>query len=115
MPFGCDGSRLECPRSEELEVWLGQAGKEASAPTLYVSTMVLLPAGIPWAWQVGQGTASEHAQLTAMLPTLPERSLLVCDAGYVSYELYRSILAAQDVGKFGKLAHLLALKAQWRE
>src|SRR4051812_17717737 len=31
-PFGCDGSRLECPRAEELEQRLGEAGKPESAP-----------------------------------------------------------------------------------
>src|SRR5262245_56653487 len=27
VPLGCDGTRLECPRTEELERRLGQAGK----------------------------------------------------------------------------------------
>src|SRR3954452_3740521 len=33
-PMGCDGSRLECPRSRELEARLGQAGKDDAAPTV---------------------------------------------------------------------------------
>ncbi len=31
-PFGCDGSRMECPRTAELEQRMGQAGTEDSAP-----------------------------------------------------------------------------------
>src|SRR3954449_7796791 len=32
--FGCDGTRLECPRTQQLEDDLGQAGKRDSAPML---------------------------------------------------------------------------------
>jgi hypothetical protein len=95
VPIACDGSRLECPRTAELEKRLGQAGKNGSAPTLYVSTLVLLPLGLLWSWRLGKGTASEHQHLTHMLPMLPQRSLLVCDAGYVSYDLYQNILGAK--------------------
>lgn len=94
LPIGCDGSRLECPRSAELEARLGQAGKDGSAPTMYVSALVLLPLGLLWSWRLGKGTASEHEHLRQMLPTLPERSLVVADAGYLGYDLYRSILQA---------------------
>jgi hypothetical protein len=34
-PMGCDGSRIECPRSRELEARLGQAGKADAAPTVW--------------------------------------------------------------------------------
>jgi hypothetical protein len=34
IPIGCDGSRLECPRTRELEQRLGKANKKGSAPTL---------------------------------------------------------------------------------
>jgi hypothetical protein len=95
VPLACDGARLECPRSVELERYLGQAGKPQSAPTLYVSTLVLLPAGLLWSWCLGKGTASEHEQLRRLLPTLPERSLVVGDAGYLGYELLRDVLHAQ--------------------
>jgi Transposase DDE domain len=90
-----DGSRLECPRSAELDQRLRPAGKKDSAPTLYLSALVLLPAGLLWAWQVGPGTASEHTQLRQLLPTLPRRTLLVADAFYQGYDLYRSILWAK--------------------
>jgi Transposase DDE domain len=94
IPIACDGTRLECPRSAALETRLGQAGKNGAAPSVYLSTLVLLPLGLLWSWRIGKGTASEHEHLSQLLPTLPERSLLVCDAGYLSYELYWRILRA---------------------
>jgi Transposase DDE domain len=95
LPIACDGARLECPRAEELQECLGEAGKADSAPTVYVTALVLLPLGLPWAWHWGKGTASEHAHLQQLLPTLPERSLLVADAGYLGFELFSDILTAQ--------------------
>lgn len=92
LPIGCDGSRLECPRSEALEKKLGQAGKDDSAPMVYVTALALLPLGLLWAWRLDKGTGNELQHLTQMLPTLPEKSLLVADAFYLGYDLYRSIL-----------------------
>ncbi len=59
VPFGCDGSRLTCPRSAELEQRLGQAGKDEAAPTLWVTALVHLRTGLLWGWRLGKGTASE--------------------------------------------------------
>ena len=95
VPLGCDGSRLECPRAEQLQARLGEAGKTDSAPTVYVSALVLLPLGLLWSWRLGKGTASEHDHLRCLLRTLPKRALIVADAFYQGYELYTAILAAQ--------------------
>jgi hypothetical protein len=94
LPLACDGTRLECPRSKQLQRRLGQAGKPESAPMVYLTTLVLLPVGIPWAWTWGKGTASEHDHLRRLLPTLPERSLLVGDALFAGYDLFRDIIDA---------------------
>jgi hypothetical protein len=95
LPVGCDGSRLECPRSAALEKRLGQAGKDDSAPMVYVTALALLPLGLLWAWRLDKGTGNELQHLTQMLPTLPEKTLLVADAFYLGYDLYRSILSAR--------------------
>jgi hypothetical protein len=95
VPLGCDGSRLECPRAEELQARLGEAGKADSAPTVYVSALELLPLGLLWSWRLGKGTASEHHHLRCLLSTLPQRALIVADAFYQGYELYEAILAAK--------------------
>lgn len=95
LPLGCDGSRLECPRTEELQQRLGEAGKADSAPMIYLTALVLLPVGLPWSWRWGKGTANEQDHLRRLLPTLPERSLIVADAFYLGYELYDAIQQAQ--------------------
>jgi hypothetical protein len=93
--MACDGSRLECPRSAELERRLGCCSKPDSAPMLQVTALVLLPLGVLWTWAVGPGTASEHEQLRQLLAGLPGAALLVADAGYLGYDLYTDILHAR--------------------
>jgi hypothetical protein len=87
VPIGCDGSRVECPRTTELEKRMGQAGKDKSAPTLWVTALVHLRWGVPWAWRFGKGTASERDHLERMLGVLPRLALLVADAGYFGFRL----------------------------
>lgn len=108
LPIGCDGSRLECARSEQLEKRLGQAGKDDSAPMVYVTALALLPLGLLWAWRLDKGTGNELQHLTQMLPTLPEKTLLVADAFYLGYDLYRSILGsgAAFLMRMSSRAHL---------
>lgn len=90
--LGCDGSRLECPRTGQLEAHLGQAGKADSAPSVWLTALVHLATGISWAWRLGQGTASERDHLRHLVATLPALALVVCDAGYTGYELCRGLL-----------------------
>jgi hypothetical protein len=92
--FGCDGSRVECPRAAELEQRLSPAGKDQAAPTVWVTALVHLRSGLLWAWRTGQGTASEQAHLLKLLDSLPLGSLIVTDAAYHGYELALEILAA---------------------
>src|SRR6516164_5733502 len=92
VPLGCDGTRLECPRAAQLERRLGPAGPSGAAPTLWLTALVHLRLGVPWAWRWGQGTASERDHLRRMLPVLPAAALLVADAGYVGYDLMRTLL-----------------------
>lgn len=92
VPLGCDGTRLECPRAAELEQRLGQAGKPGSAPTVWLTALVHLRLGVPWAWRWGKGTASERTHLRQLLPVLPAAALLVTDAGFVGYDLMRTLL-----------------------
>lgn len=92
VPFACDGSRLECPRSEQLQQRLGKAGKTDSAPMVYLTALVLLPCGLLWSWRLGKGTASEQDHMRHLLPTLPERSLLVADALFMGYDLFTAIM-----------------------
>lgn len=96
IPFGCDGSRLECPRTAELEQRLGSGGKEDSAPTVWVTAIVHLMTGVPWTWRFGRGSKpSERSHLVQMLKDLPRQALVVADAGYYGYELLTELVRAQ--------------------
>jgi hypothetical protein len=92
--IGCDGSRGECPRSTELERYLGQSGKKGSAPALWITALVHLRLGVPWAWRLGKGTASERLHLVQMLGLLPKAALLVADAGYFGFDLAWQLVQA---------------------
>lgn len=94
-PMGCDGSRIECPRSAELETRLRPTGKTDSAPTVWVTAFVHLGTGLLWSWQLGQGDADERVHLQALLETLSPAALVVADAAYMGYELARAIVQAR--------------------
>ena len=55
IPLGCDGSRLECPRNDELLGRMGKAGKDRGGPALWVTAVVHLTTGVPWSWRLGAG------------------------------------------------------------
>jgi hypothetical protein len=131
IPLGCDGSRLACPRSAELErrLRLGQKRKRkkrkakaaaaASAepgpksvkaraqgtPQLWVTAVLHLGLGVLWSWRLGGGGASEREHLRLLVPTLPAGTLLVADAGYVGYHLLAGL---KDAG----LAFLIRLSSR---
>jgi hypothetical protein len=94
IPLGCDGSRLECCRNDELLARMGRAGKPDSPPALWVTALVHLTTGIPWSWRLGKGNASERAHLRHLIATLPATALVICDAGFHGYDLAAAILAA---------------------
>lgn len=95
IPFGCDGTRQECPRSEELERRLGTFGKDGSAPMIWNTSIVHLTLGFPWCWRLGKGgKASERSHLIQMLALLPNLALIVTDAGYVGYDVAFALAAA---------------------
>jgi len=101
IPLGCDGTRQECPRSEELERRLGTlhnkgSDENSSAPMIWNTSIVHLTLGIPWCWRLGKGKkSSERAHLIRMLPLLPRLALLVADAGYVGYVVLRTLLESK--------------------
>jgi hypothetical protein len=95
IPFGCDGTRQACPRTEELEHRLGTFGKEGSSPMIWNTSIVHLTLGFPFCWRLGKGgKASERSHLIHMLRWLPAAALIVADAGYVGYELTKTMISA---------------------
>jgi DDE family transposase len=99
LPLGCDGSRMECPRTEELEQNLGRSSTDKSAPMIWVIALVSLTTGVLWSWRLGTSKSGERRYLIDLLETLPQAALnsvlLVCDAGYVGYDLIGILLQQQ--------------------
>jgi len=85
--FGVDGSRINCPRTRANEGAFGCAGRQKTTPQQLLVTLFHVASGLPWAWRRGRGDASERGLLRAMLGDLPERTLLLADAGFTGYDL----------------------------
>jgi hypothetical protein len=94
VPLGCDGTRLRCPRTSELEQRLGQAAQKETPPQVWVTALVHLRLGLLWSWWLGKGDASERDHLRRLLPTLPANALVVTDAGYQGFEMAVQMMQA---------------------
>jgi len=92
VALAVDGSRQEGPHTAANEAGLGCAGRDKTAPQVFLTTVWHLGLGLPWDFRVGPGTASERRHALEMVDELPPRALLVADAGFASYELCRKLL-----------------------
>lgn len=92
--FAGDGTRIETPHTAANETGLGCAGREKSAPQVFLTSLWHMGLGLPWDFRTGPGTDSERRHLEDMLDDLPARSLIVADAGFCGYELCQRILDA---------------------
>lgn len=90
--FAVDGSRQEAPHTEANEEALGCAGRDKTAPQVFITTVWHVGLGLPWDFRVGPGTASERNHAYEMVDELPPRALLIADCGFVGYGLVRKIL-----------------------
>ena len=109
LVFIVDGSRFECPRTVENEQRLGCAGRVKTAPQIFQTTLLHMGTGLPWDVRLGPGTDSERRHLDEMLSSLPPRSLLTADAGFISYDLCRWLVRHDHafVLRVGANVHLL--------
>lgn len=89
-----DGSRVECPRTASNEAAFGCAGRAKAGPQQYLTTVFHLATGLIWGWRRGPGTAAERDHLREMIAELPEKTLLLADAGFVGYDLMASLIRA---------------------
>jgi hypothetical protein len=90
--LGCDGTRINAPRTAENEKAFGLGGKKKTTPQLWLTTILHLGTGLPWAWKMGKACADERGHLRAMLGMLPAAALLIADAGYTGFDLWRQML-----------------------
>ncbi|HVJ86160.1 MAG TPA: transposase [Caulifigura sp.] len=108
--FGVDGSRVELPRTKSHQdayapaAWRSGAkrrtrrrkqtaaqSRKASVPQMWLTTMFHVGTGLPWDWRTGPSDSSERAHALEMLSSLPERSLITADAGFVGYDFARTV------------------------
>jgi len=94
LALAVDGTRIETPHTLANEAGLGCAGREKSAPQVFLTALWHLGLGLPWDFRTGPGTDSERRHLETMLADLPAGTLVVADAGFCGFQLCRSLLAA---------------------
>ncbi len=82
-----DGTKIDAPRTISNEAGLGIAGKAGTHPQMLLTTLWHMGTGLPWAWRVGRGDASERDHLRSMLPELPAGALVVADALFIGFDL----------------------------
>jgi hypothetical protein len=90
--FGADGTKLECSNTAANEQDFGRAGKDKSAPQQFLTVLLHLGTGLPWAFRRGPARSSEREHLREMIDLMPAGSLLVADAGFTGYDLLRTII-----------------------
>lgn len=121
--FACDGSRVDVPRTRKNELRYSPKSKlsreaqkqrraakkcrrsreraaqearerKANIPRIWLTVLWHVGSGLPWDWRAGPSDSSERAHLQAMLSTLPSNALITADAGFVGYDLWTTIRAA---------------------
>jgi len=104
-----DGSRVECPRTAANEAAFGCGGKKKTTPQQWVTTLFHVATGLIWDWRRGRADAAERTHLREMLVGLPDRTMLLADAGFTGFELLRSVLAGghQFIVRVGSNVRLL--------
>jgi hypothetical protein len=70
--------------------------RQGSKPMMWITTLWHVTTGLAWNWRLGPSDSSERAHLREMLASLPRRSLIIGDAGFVGYDFLKSILDAQQ-------------------
>ena len=104
--FAVDGSKVEAPWTRANEAKLGKRGRKPKGekcqrketdlrPQLTLTLLWHMGLQLPWAWKHGGLDEGERTQFRAMLGLLPKRALIVADAGFVGYDLWREIITSR--------------------
>lgn len=134
LPLAVDGSRFSTPRTQSNERAFSAQnfgkGKKAKSrrkwknkkrrtkklgepvkPQIWLTLIWHMGLKLPWCWKTGPSTSSERQHLKELLQTqeFPENTLFCCDAGFVGYELWKSMLDAKHsfLIRVGANVHLL--------
>ena len=105
--FGMDGSDFAVPRTKSNQEAFTTDGKSPyqqkkkkkskqtqklrNNPRILMTTLFHSALALPWDWRLGSKSDNERAQLLDMLPSLPDDSLIVGDAGFVGYDFLSTI------------------------
>jgi hypothetical protein len=117
LALAVDGSRASTPRTKSNEGAFSARNYGGSAtaksrkkwrnkkrrtkrlaehvkPQIWLTLIWHMGLGMPWCWKTGPSTASERHHFLDLLQSLvfPVNTLFCCDAGFVGYELWKSIL-----------------------
>ena len=141
MLMGFDGSRVTTPRtvSNEKEFCAsnyghGQTAKyrkkkskgmrrrqneknkpHPQAPQVWITMIWHMSLRLPWTWRLGPSNSSEREHVLEILEQEPflENTLFCGDAGFIGYDFWRAILAAQAnfLVRVGGNVNLLSEKA----
>jgi hypothetical protein len=116
LPLAVDGSRITTPRtqSNEADFSAPHFGKSRTArdrrrwknkkrrskalservkPQIWLTLLWHMGLCMPWTWKTGPSTSSERGHFVEMLTSLvfPEKTLFCGDAGFVGYELWKTL------------------------
>jgi hypothetical protein len=121
LVFAVDGSRVDVPRTRKNEERYSPKSKlsreaqkrrrqrrrrrqqralresrqrKANVPRIWLTMLWHVGSGLPWDWRTGPSDSSERGHFQDMLGALPAGALLTADAGFVGYELWKTVLAA---------------------
>jgi IS4 transposase len=118
LVFAADGSKVDVPRTRRNEERYSPKSKlsreaqkrrrkakrrrtvrearqrKANVPRIFVTMAWHVGSGLSWDWRAGPSDSSERGHLQEMLPVIPAGSLVTADAGFVGYQLWKTILAA---------------------
>lgn len=117
LALAVDGSRAATPRTRSNERafaapnygsgrtaqsrkrWRNQRRRskrlsEPVKPQIWLTLIWHMGLQMPWCWKTGPSTASERHHFVDLLRSLafPENTLFCCDAGFVGYDLWKTIL-----------------------
>jgi hypothetical protein len=118
LPLAVDGSRVTTPRTASNEQafsiknyghgrkaktrskWKNKKRRskrisEPVKPQIWLTLIWHMGLKLPWRWRTGPSTASERGHLLELLETtvFPDQTLFCCDAGFVGYEFWKTIVA----------------------
>lgn len=66
--------------------------KKANTPAMWLTLLWHVASGLPWAWRTGPTGSSEREHWLQMLDELPLAALIAADAGFVGYEVLRTVI-----------------------